>query len=468
MIEQERVTALNGRDIRNGAAYVLYWMQAAQRASCNHALWYASAEADRLRLPLVVLFVLSEYPSATAPQYRWMLAGLRETAATLRDAGIGFRLRRGAPLATVAEAAEGAALVVVDRSPARWSVSAKAALAAQTGAAVIEVDGESVIPEAAASPRQEWSARTLRLKIKGAADSYASRPLLPVPSPRRSAARIQVRGDGATGRNKTDESSLFSTYDATPEPAYPGDRSPEQVFQSASGEASGLARLESFVQDRLDRYDGDRNDPMKDGGSGLSPYLHFGQVSPLAVIAAARARGGPGYPAFAEQLVVRRELCRNYVRYRPLDYDAWEGLPAWSRAALDSAAADRREYLYTGRQFESSATHDPYWNAAQEQLVRSGAIHNYMRMYWGKMILAWSATPREAFAAALYLNDRYALDGRDPDGWAGVAWCFGLHDRPWPARPVYSTVRSMTAAGLRRKFDADAYARAWAPLDSAP
>lgn len=436
---------------------MLYWMQAAQRAGCNHALWYAATEADRLGLPLVVLFVLADYPSATAPHYRWMLAGLRETAATLRDAGIGFRLRRGEPLGLVAEAAKDAALMVVDRSPARWSVSVKAALAAHTGVAVLEVDGESVIPEAVASPKQEWSARTLRLKIEGAVASYAARPLPPVPVPRRSAARVHVSGDEAA------ESTLFSAYDIPQKAAYPGDRSPDQAFTCKPGETAGKSRLESFMQNRLDRYDDDRNDPLKEGSSGLSPYLHFGMLSPLAVIAAAHAQGGPGYPAFAEQLVVRRELCRNFVRYRLLDYDTWEGLPAWSRAALESAAADRRAYLYTRQQFEVAATHDPYWNAAQEQLVRAGTIHNYMRMYWGKMILAWSAAPKEAFATALYLNDRYALDGRDPNGWAGVAWCFGLHDRPWPARPVFSTVRSMVSAGLRRKFDADAYARTWAP-----
>ncbi len=468
MIDPERITALNGRETRAGAGYVLYWMQAAQRAGCNHALWYAATEADRLGLPLVVLFVLADYPAATAPHYRWMLAGLRETAATLRDAGIGFRLRRGAPLARVVEAADGAACVVVDRSPARWSVSVKAALAAQTGVAVLEVDGESVIPEAVASPKQEWSARTLRLKIEGAVTSYASRPLPPVPSPHRSAARVHVSGDGTAGDRRSAESALFSAYDIPQKAEYPGDRSPEQAFNCIAGEAAGNARLESFIQNRLDRYDDDRNDPLKEGSSGLSPYLHFGMVSPLAVIAAAHAQGGPGYPAFAEQLVVRRELCRNFVRYRPLDYDAWEGLPAWSRSALESTASDKRAYLYTRQQFEAAATHDPYWNAAQEQLVRSGTIHNYMRMYWGKMILAWSAAPREAFATALYLNDRYALDGRDPNGWAGVAWCFGLHDRPWPSRPVYSTVRSMVAAGLKRKFDADAYARVWAPVQRAP
>ncbi|NLJ47706.1 MAG: deoxyribodipyrimidine photolyase, partial [Treponema sp.] len=139
-----------------------------------------------------------------------------------------------------------------------------------------------------------------------------------------------------------------------------------------------------------------------------------------------------------------------------------EGLPDWARRTLESASEDRRDYVYSREYFEAARTHDPYWNAAQNQLVRTGTIHNYMRMYWGKKILEWSADPRIAFESALYLNDRYALDGRDPNGYAGVAWCFGRHDRPWSGRAVCGTVRYMNAAGLRRKFDADAYARAWA------
>jgi len=166
-------------------------------------------------------------------------------------------------------------------------------------------------------------------------------------------------------------------------------------------------------------------------------------------------------PAFLEQLVVRRELCRNYAYYRPDDYDAWSAVPLWAMKTLMEHAGDTRDYLYSSSEFEAAATHDQYWNAAQNQLLRTGTIHNYMRMYWGKMILAWSRTPQEAFETAIGLNDRLALDGRDPNGWAGVAWCFGLHDRPWPRRSVFGTVRSMSAAGLRRKFDADAYARRW-------
>jgi len=461
MIETERLTALNGASARPGAGYVLYWMQAAQRADCNHALWYAAREADRLVMPLVVLFVIADYPAATARHYRWMLAGLRQTASSLRDAGMCFCLSRGDPPAIVAAASAGAALVVVDRSPARWSVAAKSGLAGRLGIPVIEVDGESIIPEAVASPKQEWSARTFRLKIDGAVGSYAGRTLPPVPVPRRRCAGMEIAGCGQP--RDAEQEELFSLFDA-PQPAlYPGDRCAEQVFPQISGPVAARIALARFIDQKLDRYDEDRNDPTLDGGSGLSPYLHFGQLSPLSVIAAARTHGGTGYPAFAEQLVVRRELCRNFARYRPLDYDTWEGLPSWSRAALEASAADKRAFVYTRAQFEASATHDPYWNAAQEQLVRTGVIHNYMRMYWGKMLLAWSASPREALVTAMYLNDRYALDGRDPNGWAGVAWCFGLHDRPWPSRPVFGTVRAMAASGLKRKFDADAYARSWAP-----
>lgn len=450
-----RIIPLNGQAIRSKAAYVLYWMQAAQRANANHALSYASMEADRLGLPLLTLFVLADYPEASSPQYRWMLSGLRQTAGKLADAGIGFSLQRGNPFDVVLEACNQAAILVVDRSPSRWSVSIKTNLAEAAGIPVVEVDGESLIPEALASPRQEWSARTLRLKIDGAIDSYAQEATPRVPTPGiRHTLRINE------GLN------LFSAFDGPCMPAYTGDRSPEQLFNAEPGETAAIASLERFVARRLDSYDIDRNDPNKEGTSGLSPYLHFGQISPLLVIKAAREADSPGFPAFKEQFIIRRELCRNFTRHRQADYDGWDGLPAWSRATLESARLERRAYLYTRRQFEASDTHDPYWNAAQEQLVRSGTIHNYMRMYWGKMILAWSADPQEAFHTAIFLNDHYALDGRDPNGWAGVGWCFGLHDRPWPRQTAFGTVRAMSSAGLRRKFDADAYARFWARSDS--
>ena len=455
MMPSGRIIPLNQHPPQVKSAYVLYWMQAAQRAQANHALCFASQEADRLGLPLLTLFVLSEYPQATPPQYRWMLAGLRQTAAILQDAGIGFLLRRGNPLDIVLEVASQAALVVVDRSPSRWAVSLKKSLAELARTRVVEVDGESLIPEALASPKQEWSARTLRLKIDGAIDGYAQEPVPEVPTPH--ARYSRAHGIGA---------DLYTAFDGQTKPAYQGDRSPEQVLRAEPGEMAALVTLEHFVTNKLDSYDFARNDPTKDGTSSLSAYLHFGHISPLVVIKAAREADSPGFPAFREQCIVRRELCRNFTRYRHADYDSWEGLPAWSRSTLEAASLERRTYNYSRAQFEAAETHDTYWNAAQEQLVRSGTIHNYMRMYWGKMLLAWSANPQDAFSTALYLNDRYALDGRDPNGWAGIGWCFGLHDRPWPHQPFFGTVRAMSSKGLRRKFDADQYARTWCKIRS--
>lgn len=450
MVEPERVYELNGRAVRPDGRYVLYWMQAAQRARDNPALSYASGLADGLGLPLAVVFVLAEYPDADRAHYAWMLAGLRETAAELRKAGMAFAIARGEPRDLVAVAATQAAALVFDFSPSRWPRSRREALAAALPFACVEVDGESLIPTRIASPKQEWSARTFRMKVTGAIGQYAGAAPLPVPRPRFPASRelhdglqVLVGGDDA----------LLDAHGPYPAPYPP------------SGPAAAAAALRAFADARLSSYDDARNDPNRDGCSGLSPYLHFGQLSPVAAARAALEAGeaaiGGGAAAFVEQLVVRRELCRNYAWYRPDDYERWGGLPEWSRRSLLAHAADRRAYVYGPEAFEAAKTHDRYWNAAQRQLMRTGTMHNYMRMYWGKMILAWSRDPREAFATAVYLNDRYALDGRDPDGWAGVGWCFGLHDRPWPERPVFGTVRAMAASGLKRKFDPEAYARRW-------
>jgi len=428
MIDPERIRALNAAPPRNKASHVLYVMRAARRAEGNHALWYAASEADRLGLALEVAVRLGDTPDELERVNRWRRTGIAELAETLVDAGMGLSFLEAGDRAETRDAA----LVVLDRRPDRLGLAEAAELAARSEIRVVEVDGESVVPEAVASDRREWSARTFRPKAEAALAWYAERQLPPLPVPVKAAPR---------------------------RPLAPLLSAPTEQFGPPPGPKAARAALRRFIAERLERYDTDRNDPTIEGTSGLSAYLSAGFLSPLEAIAAARAHGGPGYPAFAEQLVIRRELCRNFVRFCPDAYDAWDGLPAWSRATLEAASADRRAYLYDRPTFEAAQTHDPYWNAAQRSLLTKGSIHNYMRMYWGKMLLAWSASPREAFATALYLNDRYALDGRDPNGWAGVAWCFGLHDRPWPARPVFGTVRSMTAAGLKRKFDAERYAR---------
>ena len=189
----------------------------------------------------------------------------------------------------------------------------------------------------------------------------------------------------------------------------------------------------------------------------MSPYLHFGQISPVFIAQNILRSGSLSAAAYLEELIVRRELAINFVHYNPL-YDDYAGLPAWAKKTLSVHSEDRREYSYGFSTFESARTHDPYWNSAQQEMVITGKMHGYMRMYWGKKILEWSETPEEAYQTALTLNNRYELDGRDPNGYAGVAWCFGKHDRPWKERPVFGTIRYMNAAGLNRKFDAGRYA----------
>jgi deoxyribodipyrimidine photo-lyase len=231
---------------------------------------------------------------------------------------------------------------------------------------------------------------------------------------------------------------------------------PSEAFQGGPAEAK--RRLTRFVGSKLAYYADRRNDPTLDFQSGLSPYLHFGQISPVDVALAAMTSGAPrnALDAFLEELIVRRELSMNFAARNP-DCCAYAGLPNWARATLAAHARDRRDHLYDEAAWEAAATHDPYWNAAQREMVRTGKMHNYMRMYWGKKILEWSRSPEAAFDIALRLNDKYELDGRDPNSCAGVAWCFGKHDRPWTERPVFGMVRYMNAAGLDRKFDMPDY-----------
>ncbi len=472
MVEPERIATLTGAGPARGS-HVLYWMQHSQRAIDNPALTFALTEAQRLDLPLLVLFVLLDYPAATAVHYRFMLAGLRETAGALRARGIGFALQRapaGDPVPLVAAWAGGkqggggrengdrhgqSALVVCDRGYLRHEEAWRLALAerlAVLGIPLLRVDADTVVPADAASLKLEWSAATLRRKIEGAIHHYAQ------PSVFRGKIRDAASLGVDQGANKED--SLFEAYAKPEDPAHRGDPSPGQQPSLRPGSAAARVAFKSFL-DRLDRYEGDRNDPNLEGTSGMSPYLHFGQISCAAMARSALERGGPGAAAFVEQLVVRRELAINLCLREP-NYDVYDhAVPEWARRSLAQAAGDRRPWIHGRETLEAAATHDPYWNAAQNQLIRTGIIHNYMRMYWGKKIIEWSASPEEAFATALSLNDRYALDGRDPNGYAGVAWCFGRHDRPWSRRTVFGCIRYMNEGGLKRKFDREAYARRW-------
>jgi deoxyribodipyrimidine photo-lyase len=419
-------------------------MQAAQRAASNHALEYAAEAANGLRRPLVVLFALTEdYPEANERHYAFMLEGLRETRQTLEARGIPMVVRKGEPDREIAAFGREACLVVVDdgyvRAERRWRRSAAASL----DCPLVQVDTNVIVPVPTASPKEEYAAATLRPKIYRSLEGF----LTPV---RETRLRAACREPDWDSWDIGDTDLALARLDL--------DRTVGRVRSFRGGASEAEKRLRAFIKDKLPAYAEARNDPSLDALSGLSPYLHFGQISPLAVALAVRKAPPYGKAAFLEELIVRRELSFNFVHYNRA-YDRFEGLPPWCRSALLERAGDPRPYRYSRSELERAATHDPCWNAAQAEMRLTGKMHGYMRMYWAKKILEWSASPRSAFRTALALNNAYELDGRDPNGFAGVAWAFGKHDRPWARRPVFGTVRYMNAAGLRRKFDVDAYVR---------
>jgi deoxyribodipyrimidine photo-lyase len=444
MIHPSRIQPLNGRSVQDGR-YVLYWMQASQRVECNHALEYAVGEANERNLPVVVVFGLTDrFPEANLRHYAFMLEGLESVRGALARRGIRFVLVHESPELAATRLAEEAALVVADRGYLRIQRQWRNRVAKNVPCAVIQVESDAVVPVETASPKEEYTAGTLRPKMERILGSYlVSLQERPV---RKDSLSLRLDAD-----DERDGRALLARMKI--------DRTVPPVKTLRGGTERANALLEEFMAKKIRHYDDRHSDPGLDFSSGLSPYLHFGQISPLAValrIAAERSIPATARQAFLEELIVRRELSMNFVFYNDR-YDNYECLPNWARKTLAEHAKDRREVLYSSEQWERARTHDPYWNAAQKEMVLTGRMHNYMRMYWGKKILEWSRSPEEGFQTALRLNNRYELDGRDPNGFAGVAWCFGKHDRAWPERKVFGKIRYMNDAGLRRKFDMDAY-----------
>jgi len=448
MIDLTRVMELNEAPERPGR-YVLYWMQQSQRPTGNPALEAAVAFANRMKLPVVVAFGLTDgYPEANARHYAFMLEGLRDTAAVLAERNIAFVLRRGSPDDVAIELAADAALVVCDRGYLRHQKAWRARAARAISARMIQVEGDVVVPVDQASDKRETAARTLRPKLARLRDRY-------VEAGRGRSSRPAVKAAGVklpASLDLSDVAALLRELDI--------DHSVPPVKRLRGGPTEAGRRLKAFLAGPLRHYAEARGEPALEQVSFLGAYLHFGQISPLEIAAAvAQSEAAPdNRTAYLEELIVRRELAMNFVEREP-HYDRYECLPEWARSTLHAHRGDRREHRYTPQQLAAADTHDPFWNAAMREMRDTGYMHNHMRMYWGKKILEWSDTPEAGFAAALALNNKYFLCGRDPNSYANVAWCFGLHDRPWPERPIFGTVRSMTADGLRRKIDTVGYVR---------
>jgi deoxyribodipyrimidine photo-lyase len=443
MIQEERVKVLNRKPVQKGG-YVLYWMQASQRAEYNHALEYGILKANQLRLPILVFFGITDhFPEANERHYTFMLEGLREVKESLQQRGIQMVISHKPPEVGTVELAGQAAMVVVDRGYLKIQRGWRASAAKQMDCPLIQVESDVIVPAEEASPKEEYSAATFRPKVTRKLDRF----LVPLKE------NLPIKDSLSLG---------FDSFDISdPEKAIsrlPIDRSVERVSYFQGGTSQATSHLHAFLHEKIDRYPEFRNDPNLDYLSHLSPYLHFGQISPLFIALKALETESPGREAFLEELIVRRELSMNFVLYNQ-NYDSFAGVPEWAQKNLRGHQKDGRPYLYNLEELEKAKTHDPYWNAAQKEMVITGKMHGYMRMYWGKKILEWSRTPEDGFRTAIYLNDKYELDGRDANGFTGVAWCFGKHDRPWVQRPIFGNIRYMNDKGLKRKFDADGYVK---------
>ena len=443
MIQKERIKALNKKEVKKGV-YVLYWMQTSQRAEYNHALEYAILKANELHQPVIVfLGITDHFPEGNERHYHFMLEGLKEVKQSLEKRGIQMVILHKSPEMGTVPLAKKASLVIVDRGYLRIQRQWRNDAADQMECPLIQVESDVIVPVEETSPKEEYAAATIRSKIHKKLSHF----VVPLKQSDPAAESLSLDFDSF---DISDVSKAISKLHI--------DRSVQRVSSFHGGTKEARNHLEVFLEGKLDQFPELRNDPTLDYLSHMSPYLHFGQISPLFIALKALETKSPGTEAFLEELIVRRELSMNFVFYNE-KYDSLEAVPKWAKKTLRSHKKDKRQYTYTLEELESAKTHDPYWNAAQKEMVIKGKIHGYMRMYWGKKIIEWSRTPEGAFRNALYLNNKYELDGRDPNGFTGVAWCFGKHDRPWGERPIFGNVRYMNDKGLKRKFDADGYVK---------
>jgi deoxyribodipyrimidine photo-lyase len=434
---------------------VVYWAQAARRATSNAALSLAIAEANARRLPLLVYEALRvDYPFASDRFHAFVLEGARGEAAAYRARGAAyaFFLPRSVDEArgVVAELARQADLVVTDESPS-FIFSAQTERAARASPCPVWAFDDSCVVPLSLFAKEQYAARTLRPRMARALPDW----LKPIEEPTCAAGPARLELPFAP--LDLDAASLPALL-----ASLPIDHTVGPVAAFPGGSAEARARLEGFVARRLARYPEQQSHPDDAARSSLSPYLHFGMISPREIALRVRSSTAPlaSREAFLEQLLVRRTLSFNLARENP-SHRSLAALPSWAAQTLARHEGDPRPQLYAREQLEAAATADPVWNAAQRELLATGIIHNYVRMLWGKRVIPWKRTAVEAFDDLVYLNDRYALDGRDPNSYASILWCFGKHDRPWPERPVFGTVRTMSSEAARKKLRMEGYLARW-------
>ena len=445
---------------------VVYVMSRDQRVQDNHALIAAQLKAIEHDLPLYVFFNLKKLSHRSREHYEFMLAGLEEVAQNLQALNIPFILRSGDAETNILELAKEltARHLYFDFNPLTGPRNLAKKIAASFDGTVCVVDTHNIIPVWVASDKKEFAAHTMRRKVHRYLENYLKTPLV-----------VAAHKTNATKHPTTLTFKEAHKFIATI-PAC------GITIAAKPGEKAARKHLAQFIKNNLEHYAVNRNDIADDQQSGLSPYLHYGQLSslrvalevishvdvpPLLFQEATLAKAGEhpsiqdGMNALLEEMIVRKELADNFCFYAD-DYLSLSAGLSWAQTSLSEHANDPREFIYTRKQWENGKTHDRSWNAAQNQLRQTGKMHGYMRMYWAKKMLEWSATPEQALADCIYLNDKYSIDGGDPNGYVGILWSMiGLHDRPWFERPVFGKIRYMNEGGLMRKYDVTAYQKQW-------
>lgn len=441
-MNQKRTRILQSGSESNGP--VVYWMSRDQRVHDNWALLFAQQLAMEKKKSLAVIFnLVPDFLESTIRQYGFMLKGLQEVETEFIRYNIPFFLLNGKPEIEIPKFIknQNASVLVSDFDPLRIKRIWKGDVAKKIEIPFYEVDAHNIVPCLVASNKTEFAAYTIRPKIH---------KLLPEYLDEFSSVKKMKKIDSLSS-DKIDWKGVAASLKIN--------RQVKEVDWIIPGESAATNSLKDFLENKFEQYAEDRNDPNKNALSNLSPYLHFGQISAqrIALTVEQFYQKNPSAKTFLEELIVRRELSDNFCYFNS-KYDSFDGFHNWAKETLNQHSKDKREYIYSLEEFEQAKTHEDLWNAAQIELLVTGKMHGYMRMYWAKKILEWSKSPEEALKIAIYLNDKYELDGRDSNGYTGCAWSIGgVHDRAWAERPVFGKIRFMNRNGATRKFDVSTY-----------
>ncbi len=440
--DKQRTKELNNKDFKNGP--IFYLMSRDQRVNDNWALIFTKELADERKQQMAVVFFFSPtFSKLTARQYNFMIEGLKKIEKNLFKLNIPFFIITGDSLKEAISffTQKKAGAVVVDFDPLKENCLWREKIAKAVNCKMIEIDTHNIVPYSLASKKQEFAAYTIRPKINKHLDNF----LLPIPKLKRQERKWQGKIKSINWKEVHNKTHI--------------DKSVAAIKWLVAGEDEAKKKLKEFIINNLNSYNRNKNNPNKEVLSNLSPYIHFGQISTQRIALSIKKSNSDGdsKKSFLEELIVRKELADNFCFYNK-KYDSFEGFPLWAKNSLNKHKKDKRLFLYNRRKLENAETHDDLWNACQLEMMLTGKMHGYLRMYWAKKILEWTTSPKEALSTAIYLNDKYELDGKDPKGYNGVAWSIGgVHDRAWGERPIFGKIRYMSYNGSKSKFNVKNY-----------